>query len=208
MATKEEQMRQDIRTELETEFLEKFKVDLAEARQELTKNNDKLINATLEDLRKQQTPLGPTEIESLLSQEYASFNLKVKDKEGKALEFTLIELPQAIERQFYSKVKEVLMPRIKDLGSLTFELLEGDIVDKIKTVIETFDPMMDLMADAVVLCLNPYGEKEDIDKDWVVANMSSSRMWSVLQAQIHLNRLRDFFSDAFQSTGMRNQTAL
>jgi uncharacterized membrane protein YheB (UPF0754 family) len=164
-------------------------------RVELASANTKMIQEELERIRKDYGPPKPEEIQKLLDQEYLTFVVKLPwPGQTTKREFTIQELPQSIEKQFYKQIKDQILPRAKEFAAISFNLLEGKLEDKISSALEAFDPSFDILADGVVLVLNPRGEEKDITRDWVQNNISSGRMWNILEAQIMVNRMRDFFS--------------
>ena len=187
-------------TEVETiSFEDKLEAELAKSmnayRIELATANAKMIQEELERIRKDFGPPKLEDIQKLLDQEYLTFTVLVPwPGEEKKREFTIQELPQSVEKKFYKQIKSQLLPRAKELAALSFEVLEGKVEDKISAILEAFDPSFDILAAGVVLILNPRGETKEITQEWVQDNISSSRMWNILEAQMQVNRMRDFFS--------------
>ena len=93
------------------------------------------------------------------------------------------------------------------LESFTQAGMDQPFEQKAKAFLELFDESFDMLADAVVMCLNPFGRKKLVDRDWVQNNIGSDRQWSIVTAQIEVNRLRDFFSKVSQS-GQRTMTTM
>ncbi len=194
---------QKVREELQKEFDERFAKEIEDARKGLEAANTKLIQETLEKYRKKLEPPDEKEIEKLLTQEYITFKVSIPGVAGAApREFTLYELPMEVERKLFAKVKEQLVPKLEDLAGFMGDgaLEGGDLLKKIKVGIETMDPTMGLLADACATCLDPYGKDSEINGAWVQKHMSSYRIWNVVIAQIQVNRLRDFFSQAFRDS--------
>lgn len=163
---------------------------------QLRKSNSKMIEDTLDVIRKQYGPPSTEQIQQLLNQEYLEFTVKVPwpGEEGAKHDFVIRELPQSIEKKFFKQIREHLLPRAKDIAALSFELVDGKTEDKIKSLLAAFEPAFDILADGVVLVLNPQGKEAEITRAWVQENVSSARMWSILEAQMMANRMRDFFS--------------
>lgn len=169
--------------------MDKFRVQLSDA-------NAKLIEEELARIRKDYGPPKQEDIQKLLDQEYLTFTIQVPWPGTDKKEYVIRELPQAAEKKFYRQVKDQLLPKAKDIAAISFKLLEGNVEDKVRSVLETFDSTFDILADGVVIVLNPRDEVKEITRDWVQDNISSGRMWNILEAQMAANRLRDFFSKA------------
>jgi hypothetical protein len=155
-----------------------------------------------EEEEAKRKPLDRDQIQLLLSQEYVTMKVKVPEAD-KMLEFTLQELPQDVEKKFYDRFKNKVVERAADIASLSQDSMDAPLAEKIqRTLLMTEEGLM-VMADTTALILN-YGKPEelrqvDITAEWVSKRLSSSRQWSILLAQSHINRLRDFFSQVFQS---------
>jgi hypothetical protein len=193
-----DQIRQDIEKEVKELYQAKFAKEISDYRQELNAQNEKAITQAIDEFKKSQQPPTEEEIRTLLSQEYLTFTVKImmEDKDTgkeKEREFVIRELPQKMEKAFYKQFKDRLLPRAQEFGELTFELLGGDVGKKITSLLETFEPTFDLMAEACSMILDPK-KKESIDAQWVQDNLSSYRQWNIIYAQMQVNRLRDFFS--------------
>ncbi len=208
-------IRQDIEKEVRSLYEAKFAKEVSDFKRDLGAQNETAIQEAIKEFRDSQKPPSEDEIRKLLNQEYLEFEVQipwddppVPLPEGTGTEnatrtFAIRELPQRVEKAFYKQFKEKLIPRASDLGALTFELLEGDVGKKITSLLETFEPTFDLLAEACVMILDPRG-KEKISKDWVQNNLSSYRQWNIIYAQIQVNRLRDFFSQL--SRGSKGMT--
>jgi Zn-dependent M16 (insulinase) family peptidase len=202
MATTEtpivDSIRAQVEKEISAQYEAKFTKEIADYQKKLSDQNEEAIQKAIAEFREEQKPPSQESISQLLSQEYLTFKVKlpVEDEEGKPVEkeFTIGELPQRAEKIFYRKFKEQIIPRAADVGALTFEILEGDVAKKITSALESFEPTFDLMADACVLILNPKNKYGYLNKEWVQDNVSSYRQWNIIQAQVQVNRLRDFFS--------------
>lgn len=204
----EQQLREQIEKEIRENLQVQFVKEIADFKQQLSAQNDAAMKVVVEDFRKQQTPPTEDEIRTLLSQEYLTFDVEVPwdsvDSNAGTRTFTIRELPQAVEKRFYKTFKDQLLPKASDIGALAFEIVEGDVAKKLKTLLEAIDPAFDLMADAVVMILNPRGQEKEITRDWVQDNLSSYRQWNIINAQIMVNKLRDFFSQLSRgSKGMQ-----
>jgi hypothetical protein len=203
-----EQLRATVEADVKARYDAKFVKEIGEFRQRMQIENDAALKQVIEEFKKSQQPPTQEEIKQLLSQEYLTFNVEIPWESETSTEkfrtFTIKELPQSVEKKFYKNFKEELIPRASDLGALTFNMLEGDVGKKITTLLETLDPGFDLMANACVMILNPRGKEKDIDRAWVQDNLSSYRQWNIINAQIQINRLRDFFSQI--SRGSKGMT--
>lgn len=199
MATQADHSIEYIQAEAEKKAKEQYSAqyvkDIAAYKEQLRSENDVAIQQAISEFKKSQEPPKPEEIQQLLSQEYLSFKVQIPDPkdETKEREFTIKELPQRAEKAFYKKFKDELIPRASDLGALTFEILGGDVGQKITSLLNTFEPTFDLLAEACVLILDPK-KTGDVTKEWIQDNLSSYRQWNIIIAQTQVNRLRDFFS--------------
>lgn len=167
----------------------------------------KLFNAWLEE----QKPPSHDDIQQLLSQEYETFTLPVNTfgNPGEATPrmFTIRELPQEAEIQFYKGFKDRLLKNVPALQAIAQETMDMPFEERMRAIFSAFDEGFDILADAVVIILNPFGEDKDIDRKWVQRNIASQRQWQIVDAQIKVNRLKDFFSKLFQS-GQSMQTTM
>lgn len=204
----EEQLRQQIEKEVRENLQAQFVKEIADFKQQLSAQNDAAMQTVLAEFREQQKPPSEEDIRTLLSQEYLTFDVEIPwdapNSGGVTRTFTIRELPQAVEKRFYKTFKDQLLPRASDIGALAFEIAEGDVAKKLKSLLEAIDPAFDLMADAVVMILNPRGQEKELTREWVQENLSSYRQWNIINAQIMVNKLRDFFSQLSRgSKGMQ-----
>src|SRR5882724_137144 len=161
MSTTEMPITDKIRAEVEAEikaiYEAKWVKEVADIRQKLTDQNEIAIQKAIEELRAELKPPSKEDISQLLSQEYLEFKVDIPwsdppegsdanlvGSEAHTRTFVIRELGQSKEKAFYKKLKEQIIPRAADIGSLTFELLEGDTAKKIISAIETFEPAFDL----------------------------------------------------------------
>lgn len=202
MATKTEpaveHLREEIEQEVRARYDAKFVKEIEDFKQKLQLENDSALQAVIKEFKDSQKPPSEEDTRKLLQQEYLTFTVEIPWASETSTEavrsFTIRELPQSVEKKFYKNFKEQIIPRASDLGALSFDMVEGDVGEKIKKLLETLDPAFDLMADAVVMILNPRGKEKEITREWVQDNLSSYRQWNIIYAQIQINRLRDFFS--------------
>ncbi len=188
-----EELRDSIRKEVEYTLRAENSKALAEEINRLQSENAKSFEKAVEEWREKQKPPSAEAISRLLNQEYAEFTVKLPFN-GKDREFTIRELPQAKEKKFYRKFKERLIPEITSLAELTVKIAEGQVEQKLIAVLNSFEPMLDLLAEATLIALNPSGADEDITLAWVQDNISSFRQWNIVLAQERVNRLVDFLS--------------
>lgn len=201
-------LRQEVEKDVRAIYEAKFAKEVADTKQQLTEQNTIAINQAIEEFKKSQQPPSQEEIAQLLNQEYLEFSVVVPWEGEAAVDgkrtFAIRELPQIVEKKFYAQFKNSILPKASELGALTFELLEGDVGKKITSLLETFEPTFDLMAEACVMILNPRGKEKELTKEWMQLNLSCYRQWNIIYAQVEVNRLRDFFSQL--SRGSKGMT--
>jgi hypothetical protein len=205
--TEEEQVEKKVREDLEEEYNSRLEVQLKEITQKLTENNQKVVTEAIEKFRKEMAPPSEEDVQKLLSQEYSEYKVEVRIRAGKGeaqtnqtRTFTIQELPQKVEKKIYRKIKEVLVPVAQDLAALSMDLLKGDAATKIVHLMNTFEPVLDVMVGIATICLNPYGEEEGVTEDWVATNLSATRIVKIVTAQVECNKMRDFFSLLFRGS--------
>lgn len=190
-----------VRSELEPKLREENAIELAKFKDTLRQQNDEAIREAIknfeENERKNRKPLTTDELQVLLSQEYSTFKVVINER-GTSREFTLVELPQEIERKFAKIAKNALGDLIKEFGAIDFKSMQGDMAEKLLSLMNLYDPIQDLMAKCCVICLNPWDEDKDITEDWVKRNLANNRILNILLAQVEVNKMRDFFSRLFQ----------
>lgn len=202
-AQQEVNLEEKIRTELQTEYQNRLESQVKEISQKMSEENQKVVAEAIERFRKEMTPPGQQDIKALVEQEYVEveFEIQIGHKAGGGKrKFVIRELPQSVERKMFKKVKEKLVPLSTELAGLSLNLMDGDMAKKLVQVMNTFDPMLEVMTSVCTLCLNPFGEEEGVDEKWVADNLSSTRIVKVVTAQSQCNKLRDFFSLLFQGT--------
>jgi hypothetical protein len=170
---------------------------VAEATKGMLEVNQKRFDALLEDardkLKASMTPPTHEQVQKILEQEYIEFHITLPFNGG-TREFTLREMPMAVEKKFYARLKKEIVPISVQLSSLTTDLLQGEAAKKIENAMNMIEPVLDVMAYACSVALDPRGEDTGIDEDWVKSNLSSSRIMAILNAQATCNRMRDFLS--------------
>lgn len=172
---------------------------------------DKLA-VLIDKIKEEQKPPTPEDIQKLLNQDYETFSVRImisneEDEEPKTELFTLRELPQAAEIKFYKQFKDRLLDKSADLALFTQENIDKPFEEKIRAFMGLFSESFDLLADTVVIVLNPFGKKKYIDREWVQNNICSDRQWNIIDAQLKVNRVKDFFSKLSQS-GQQTQTMM
>lgn len=185
-----------IKGEIEGEYKGRFEIwkatELAELETQQDTKIQQLVNDYFEKWKEKQKPPTPEDLQKLLNQEYISFNLKLVTEDGDR-EFVIRELPQAVEKKFYRTFKTQLQKHAPELGALAQKSMDKNFEERIMAFLETFDGAFDMLAETVVLCLNPFNKEEGVGAKWVQENISSQRQWNIVRAQIEVNRLRDFF---------------
>jgi hypothetical protein len=201
---KEIDLEAKIRASLEVEYQKRLEDQVVEISKQLTEQNKKTVQEALDGFRKELVPPTNEEVKKLLDQEYAevSFEIRAGTKDGVPVKRTFVirELPQAVERRMYKKIKEILVPYSADLAAVSMNLMEGSAEKKIVQMMNTFEPMLDVMVAICAIALNPYGEEEDVDGKWVEEHLSSVRIAKIVTAQVQCNKIRDFFSLLFQGS--------
>ena len=197
----------ELEQKLRTEYEEKYEIwkakDLAALREDNDKKVQEQVRKLFENWQKEQKPPSLEEIKVLLDQEYGEIEIPVPiydDNDQKTIrKFVIRELPQSIERKFYRQFKTRVKDKGPEISAFTQRNMDQPFEKQLDSFLETFDGAFDILADAVVLILNPRGKKTEITAEWVADNIASNRMYSIIMAQVEVNRLRDFFSRVFQS---------
>jgi hypothetical protein len=160
--------------------------------EELKAQNAKAIETQLKAIRDANKPPTPEELEKLLSQEYATFQIEVVQRKGQKRQFTIRELPQATEIKFMRVIQTTLVPRLKELASVEWTNTSS-VAEKMQRIIDIIPEAMDMLAECCAIALDPFNE-EGINKEWVQLNLSSFRIMSVIEAQVTAGKFRDFFA--------------
>jgi len=195
----EPELEQQIRTKLEEEYNSRLQEEIQKTSNRLIEENKKLVNETIERLRKEMAPPSEQDLQKLLDQEYLEFTIELPVK-GRKRKFTLKELPIAVEKKMFRKIKDILVPFSSELAALTVNMLEGDAGKKMVQLMNAFEPVLDVMIALCAICLNPYEEEEDITEEWVREHIGVTRMVKIVTVQLEVNKMRDFFSLLFHST--------
>lgn len=196
----------EFRVKVRAEIKAKYEAEFKELSERLKAENSTALDAAIKQIREEMTPPKETDIQKLLDQEYLTFAVKIPcpyldGTTGTRLRlFTLVELPQSVERKILRQLKQKLIPITQELSALTVNLLSGDASEKIKALMESVEPVMDAMICVTTIILNPYGKEPGIDEDWVQENVSIDRILRIISAQMQCNRVRDFFSLVAQAS--------
>ncbi|SRR6266566_4198911 len=188
-------LEKDLREKLQKEYDARLEEQVKEVTQKLTEENQKMVEQAIEGIRKEMAPPSAEDIQKLLEQEYVEFTVEVPDRKKKQKrQFMLRELPNSVEKKIYKKVKQILIPFSTELAGLSMNLLEGDAAKKLVQMMDAFEPMLDSIVSVCTICLNPFGEEEDVTEMWVQENLSSTRIVKIVTAQLQVNKFRDFLS--------------
>lgn len=155
------------------------------------------VKKRFDEWQKAQKPPSPDDLQKLLDQEYLEFKVNLQTSDGER-EFTIVELPQASEQKFYRLFKNKLIQKASVIASIAQANMDEPMEKKFRFALDAIDESFDLLAEACVLVLNPFG-KNEVTAEWIKNNLASNRVWNIVFAQIEANRLRDFFSQISQA---------
>src|SRR6266436_9272897 len=188
----ENRVKEEVKAAIEAKYKAEYAKKLDESQKMLSAENKEAMRLVVEEWRNSQKPPNEQEIEKLLNQEYFEFKITLPDPEkpGEKKEFMIGELPQSVEKKFYKRIKDKLLPRMAELSDLTTKLSMNSGEEKIRAIIEMFEPSFDILAETVSIILNPYG-KNTISVEWVQDNIATFRQWNITLAQERANRIRD-----------------
>lgn len=190
-----------LRETLQKDYDLRLEEQVKEVTEKLTEQNKVMLDETIEKIKKELAPPSTEDVQKLLEQEYIEFTLEVTDRKSKdKKKFVIRELPNAVEKKMYKKIKQILVPFSSDLAALSMNLMEGDAAKKIVNMMDTFEPMLEAIVSVCTICLDPFGEEEDVNEEWVRQNLSSTRIVKIVTAQMQCNKMRDFFSLLFQGS--------
>ena len=198
------ELEQQIRTKLEAEYDARLQSEVNTISKRMTEENTKVLEAAIERFRKEMAPPSEKDVQKLLEQEYVEYQIDVKASGG-TKHFTIRELPIAVEKKIYKKIKTILVPFASELGAISMNILEGDAAKKVLQLMNTFEPLLDVMICVCTICLNPYEEDKEVDEEWVRNNLGSTRIVKIVSAQLEANKMRDFFSLLFRNTKLLTQ---
>lgn len=189
-------LRPEVRLALDVEYAKKYAEEIDVIRNE----SRAAVTKQMEEWRTEQKPLDQTEMKTLLSQEYTTFSVKVMIREdGKTLtkDFTLVELPQATEKKFVDTAKRKLVTLIEQAAAMDWNM-DLSTAQQLQMILDNAPDALDVAAELVAICLNPWGEDKVINQEWVQNNISTYRIANILIAQSEVNKYRDFFSNGFR----------
>lgn len=205
-----QKLRGEVVLEVRKEYEMLFTVWKNEKLDEVRAEYEKVMKEELQKIRTQlqeeQKPPEHKDIQELLDQEYEEFTVPIFVNSEKK-PFTLKELPQAAEIKFYNQFRKKLLEKAQSLKAFTQAGMDMQFEDKAKAVLELLDESFNALADTVVIILNPFDDDKDITREWVQKNISSNRQWNIIEAQLKVNRIRDFFS-RISLSGQRTRTML
>lgn len=201
-----------IRSRLEIDYEKKFQVwktkEFATFAEKQDEALTKAVQDYIKDLEEKRRPPTDEEIEKLLNQEYKEFSLKVKpvNNGDEEKEFIIRELPMDAEQQFFRQFRDNVKNKSSDIAALAQRIIDTPKEEQVMALLNAVDGMFDVIADATAISLNPLKENQGINRKWVKENISSMRQWNICQAQVRVNRLRDFFYQLYlagkQATSM------
>lgn len=198
-----QQWEASLRVQLRTEYETLFTLWKMGELEQVKKDNDKTIEEGLGKLHQKYLddlkPPTHEEIEKLLNQDYEEFNVSIALSGGQSKAFVIRELPQESEIRFFKIVKDKIIKKAQDLGAFYQEHIDVPFEEKAKAFMNLFDESFELLAEATLIVLNPFNEDKDVTKEWVKKNICSDRQWRYVEAQMKVNRLKDFFSKVSQS---------
>jgi hypothetical protein len=171
--------------------------ELAAKVAELQANNTRMMEDEIKKLRESIKPPDPKQIETLLSQDYGEMTVAITGRKSAGTRtFTLRELPQASEKQMFDIIQKRVLPHLKELAAVEWAAAatQGEKLQKVLTIIPDG---LDMLAECCAICLDPFKE-EGITLEWVQANMGSSRILNVVEAQLEVSKIRDFGSAVYR----------
>ena len=197
VAKAEPWVRATLKPEIMKELDAKYEIRAAKFEELQRVEMQKAVNASMEDWKKSQEPLSNEDLTKLLNQEYLEFSFEFKvGKERHSRHFTICEMPQEAEKKFIKVADEHFMPLLELMTAADFsQKFDGSIADQIKAIISQIPYAIDVASELCAICLDPWGEDTSMNKHWVQKNLSTARIWSVLNCQSEANRYRDFFSN-------------
>ncbi len=193
-------LEEKLRETLEAEYAAKLQAQVNEIAARMTEENKKAVNDALEKMRKDMQPPAAGDMQKMLDQEYLEFKIEIQvGTETEKRTFVIRELPQSIEKKMFKQIRTTLLPFASELAAMSMNLMEGDASKKIIQLINTFEPILDVMTELCAISLDPFGD-DSIDAEWVREHLSSNRIAQIVTVQAQANRLRDFFSLLFQGS--------
>lgn len=200
----------DQRLLIRQEYEQLFKVWKSEELIALKQENESTIKEGLqkywEEYQKSLKPPTHEEIQELLNQEYEEFTVKL-NIEGIVKTFTIRELPQEAEMKFFKLFQEKILEKSQSLSAFAQESIDKPFEEVAKAFLDLFNQLPGLLSASVKICLNYDDSDKMITQEWIQKNISSDRQWRIAEAQVAVNRLKDFFSRVSQS-GQATQTMM
>lgn len=211
----------NLRVSVRQEFEQMLEIWKTKELTALENTNKEIIEKGLIELYKkyqeEQKPPSTEEIVTLLNQEYESFPVKVQVEDGETESgeakyttelFTIRELPQSAELKFYDILQKKILTKTSELLAFTQESIDMPFEQKVKSILSVGGEAFGLMAETVLIVLNPFGKRKingkEIDRKWIQDNISSNRQWNIVEAQLKVNRVKDFFS-RISASGQQTQ---
>jgi hypothetical protein len=192
------------------EYEQLFKVWKGEELIGLKQENENAIKEGLqkywEEYQKSLKPPTHEEIQELLNQEYEEFTIALR-VDGEQRIFTIRELPQEAELQFFKLFQEKILEKSQSLSAFAQESIDKPFEEVAKAFLDLFNQLPGLLSASVKICLNYDDSDKTITKEWIQKNISSDRQWRIAEAQVAVNRLKDFFSRVSRS-GQATQTMM
>jgi hypothetical protein len=174
---------------------------LAEAQEKVIKEE---VAKLVKDYQEKQKPLTQAEIQKMLEQEYVEVNIRLMvDVENadtpQERNFVIRELPQSIERKFYRQFMDKVKAQAPKLAAFTQRNMDQPFEKVMGDFMEAFDGGFDILAGAVAIILNPFEKDKEVTAQWIADHVSLNRQYSIVMAQVEVNKLRDFFARVFRS---------
>jgi hypothetical protein len=170
--------------------------ELAAKVQELNASNQRMMQDEVEKLRASIKPPDSKEIETLLSQDYGEMTVQIANRKGDKKTFTLRELPQACEKKMFDIIQKRVLPHLKEIAAVEWAA-SATQAEKLQKVLAIIPDGLDMLAECCAICLDPFKD-DGITVEWVQANMGSSRILAVVEAQLEISKIRDFGSAVYR----------
>lgn len=154
----------------------------------LVEANKKLMQEELDRMRKANEPLQPAELEKLINQEY--FEAKIDLGAGRGT-YTISELSVKHEKRLLKVLKGTIVAAVQQASSLEWST-EMSNLERLQMFVDSVPGALDAASECVAIILNPKGENT-IDLEWVLNNLPTVKILSVILLQLEANKYRDFF---------------
>jgi len=192
-----------LRMKLQAEFDTRLENEVSEITKKLIDENNKNFTAQMKKIREEMAPPAEADIQKMLDQEYLEFKFKLVIRKGESQrekDFVIRELSQKAEKRMLKAIKTILVPVASEMQSISLNILDGDVAKKLIHLMNTFEPMLDVLAELAAISLDPYEEDEEVSGEWVKENLSSTKIVKVVTGQMEANYMRDFLSLLFRGT--------